>query len=386
MSEKQHKQKGIHSLCVLKQKVLIIKKVACKYCGSLLGVPKYDSHYEYRCPRCDALIHKSGEPVSIILLLGLATVILFVLGVSTPLFDVRLTGEIHHSLLDVVDAMFKKENYTVALIMFTTVIAVPAVMLLLLSLTLLFSFLGHKKGIFLSAMGYKHLKEWNMSDVYLLTMVISLIKLEELTDMRIDDGFYLFMAYLFAFFLLTQWFNENDYCKACEERIYKRTEHSYTKTIIYSLSAAVFLIPSYILPIMPVHKFTEFYNNTIIDGIVFFIIEDQEYFIAAVIFLASFWIPILKILSLLGLVIMAKYDLFKTKKRFATKLFRVVDGIGKYSMVDVFLLTVLIGYVQFDNLVYIEGGDALIPFGMAVILTMFAAKSFDTRLLWDETR
>jgi len=112
--------------------------------------------------------------------------------------------------------------------------------------------------------------------------------------------------------------------------------------------------------------------------------EDKDYFIAGVIFFTSICIPLLKILSVFVMILMAKYGIFKKYKKIMTIYYRVNDAWGKYSMLDVFVVVIAASFVQFDQLVRIESGTAIMPFTLVVFFTMMASKSFDVRLIWEK--
>jgi paraquat-inducible protein A len=117
-------------------------------------------------------------------------------------------------------------------------------------------------------------------------------------------------------------------------------------------------------------------------GIMWFY-EEGDYFLAFIVFFASIFIPIFKILALIWLIIMAQMG----KNRFSyfsTKLYKIINFIGKYSMLDIFIVTIMTGFIQFGNLIHIEAGGAVIPFALVIIFTMLATQNFDTKLLWDE--
>ena len=171
-----------------------------------------------------------------------------------------------------------------------------------------------------------------------------------------------------------------EYCYKCGLKLCMRKPYSLIKTFSYAFSALILLIPANLLPMMIVHKLTNTYQNTIYDGIMFFI-KEEDYFIALIIFLASIVIPIFKIIVLFWLLLMAKLKKFQ---KFSLKLYKIIAFIGKFSMIDVFVTAVMVGFLQFDNLIYVEAGEGVIPFTMVVIFTMLATNSFDTRLLFDK--
>ena len=134
---------------------------------------------------------------------------------------------------------------------------------------------------------------------------------------------------------------------------------------------------------MPTYKFGVEYNNTIFEGVIA-LWEDKDYFIASIIFFTTICIPLLKIISVVMMILMAKYDMFKNHKKAMTIYYRVNDMWGKYSMLDVFVVVIAASFVQFDQLVRIESGSAIIPFTLVVFFTMMASKSFDVRLIWEK--
>jgi len=171
-------------------------------------------------------------------------------------------------------------------------------------------------------------------------------------------------------------------CVVCGNRIYCRKPYSLSKTLLYTLSAFIMLIPANLLPMMSSIKLTVEYPQTIWGGIMWFY-EDGEYFLAFIVWFASIFVPIFKILTLIWLLIMAKIG----KNRFSyfsTKLYKIINFIGKYSMLDIFVVTIMTGFLQFGNLIHVEARGAVIPFALVIIFTMLATQNFDTKLLWDE--
>jgi paraquat-inducible protein A len=170
-------------------------------------------------------------------------------------------------------------------------------------------------------------------------------------------------------------------CGVCGCRVYERKPYSLLKTSLYTLSAFILLFPANLLPMMIITQLKVPYVNTIWDGVVGFY-DKGEYFLAFIVWFASIFIPTFKILALIWLIIMAKKgkNIFSY---FSTKLYKLIDFIGKYSMLDIFVVTIMTGFLQFGNLIHIEAGSAVIPFALVIIFTMLATQNFDTKLLWD---
>lgn len=173
-------------------------------------------------------------------------------------------------------------------------------------------------------------------------------------------------------------------CPICDGPLHQRKKNSFQKTLALSIAALCFFIPANIFPIMKTDTVTTFENSTILDGI-FYFYEYGEFFIGTVIFIASVFIPVWKLCTLFYLLY-SVHTGSKWKLSEKVRLFKMIDIIGKWSMLDIFVIGLMITLVQFGELARVTTGFAAISFATMVILTMIATESFDTRLLWDEKR
>jgi paraquat-inducible protein A len=129
---------------------------------------------------------------------------------------------------------------------------------------------------------------------------------------------------------------------------------------------------------------TTFEDSTILDGI-FYFYEHGEFFVGTVIFIASVFIPVWKLLTLFYLLY-SVYTGSRWRLGEKNRLFKMIDIIGKWSMLDIFVIGLMITLVQFGELARVTTGFAAISFATMVVLTMIATESFDTRLMWDEKK
>ncbi|HFU75220.1 MAG TPA: hypothetical protein ENK66_03140, partial [Arcobacter sp.] len=226
---------------------------------------------------------------------------------------------------------------------------------------------------------YLFIKEWNMIEVYFVGLLISMVKLSELADVEILIGFWVNTIYVILLYINLMVFNPLDFANIKKRK--SVNANMSMMVIIFLLLALIFIPPSNMLPIMPTYKYSVTYDNTIIDGITAFW-EEGDVIIPFIIFFASICIPVLKIVGLSVMLIMAKYKLWLQHRKFATKYYIVTDKIGKYSLLDVYVVVFASAYIQYDDLVRIGIGIAIIPFSMVVVFTMIASKYFDTRVLW----
>lgn len=154
-----------------------------------------------------------------------------------------------------------------------------------------------------------------------------------------------------------------------------------SKTWAYLIAATAFYVPANVFPVMTVTDFGAEEPDTIASGVVH-LFASGETLIALVVLVASLLVPILKLLAMGYLAATVQLGVRSDPGRRA-RLFRAVDTIGRWSMVDIFMVSILVAVVQLGRVAKVEAGLGATCFAAVVILTMFAAESFDQRLIWD---
>ncbi len=172
-------------------------------------------------------------------------------------------------------------------------------------------------------------------------------------------------------------------CPRCHSTIHSRTPHSLARTWALLLTAMMLYVPANVLPMMETTYLGEVTTDTIISGVMLFI-EEGDWLVAVIIFTASIMIPILKMTSLLYLLI-SVHRRCQLRTRQRALLYRVTEVVGRWSMVDVFVVGLLTALVHMGLISNIYPGMGIMAFAGVVILTMLAAMSFDSRLIWDYT-
>ena len=172
-------------------------------------------------------------------------------------------------------------------------------------------------------------------------------------------------------------------CARCGEALRWRKPESLVRAWMFLVLAAILYIPANILPVLDTTQLGVTTRNTILGG-ARTLWNDGDLLIAGVIFVASILVPAAKILGVASLLV-ASTAHWAWSPIARTRLFRVVDTIGRWSMVDIFVGAVLVKLVQFKTVGEVSAGPAALPFAAVVVLTMFAAMSFDPRLIWDST-
>ncbi len=170
-------------------------------------------------------------------------------------------------------------------------------------------------------------------------------------------------------------------CPCCHSSLHSRIPNSLSKTWALLLAAFILYIPANTLPIMTVIYWGEGQPDTILSGVMHLLAEGM-WPLALIIFIASIFIPILKLLTLLGLLISVHFQArWRPKDR--TVIYRITEFVGRWSMVDIFVIALLVALVQFGNTASVSPNLGALSFATVVILTMFAAHTFDPRLIWD---
>jgi paraquat-inducible protein A len=170
-------------------------------------------------------------------------------------------------------------------------------------------------------------------------------------------------------------------CRRCGSTLAKRTPLSLHLTAALALSAIILYIPANLFPILRLEMYGAVTENTVWQGSVR-LFQDGDYLIAVIVFLASILIPFLKLLGLLFLVTTTKFKLSRAKLQ-RTWVFRIIDSVGKWAMLDVFVMAILVSLVKLQKLATIIAGKGLIAFACVVVLTLFASASFDPQMIWE---
>jgi paraquat-inducible protein A len=170
-------------------------------------------------------------------------------------------------------------------------------------------------------------------------------------------------------------------CARCGAALHPRKPNSVARTWALVLAAFIFYIPANVLPITVVTSLGNAQADTIMSGVIYFV-QSGSWPIALVIFVASILVPFLKLMILTYLLIsVQRRSGWRPKDR--TRLYRVTEAVGRWSMLDIFVVAILVALVNLGALATIEAGPAALFFASVVVITMLAAMSFDPRLIWD---
>ena len=376
--------------------------LACNRCGRIL-----------RRVHRDSLRHGLGY--------GGAAFIFYLLLASAPMLDVFLLGRFRSNTMLTGPRVFDAHHLWLlgALVALTT-LAMPFARLALTLAVLLGLRFKNPPHILVDCFRWsREVAKWSMLEVYLLGFLVAYTRLHALVFVHIDVAVYALVGTILATLMMdsvldpeavwaamerkgmTEIAPENSRlpllgcevchqvshaapggpCHRCGAPLHRRKRGSLTRTWALGLAAIVFYVPANYFPVMVITRLGKTSGHTIIDGMLEFV-QAGMWPLALLVFIASIAIPMLKLLSL-------AYMLVQTRKRstasllFRTRLYRVVDFIGRWSMVDVFMLSILISLMRFGEMIDIRPGLGAPCFAAVVVLTMLAVEGMDARLMWD---
>jgi paraquat-inducible protein A len=171
------------------------------------------------------------------------------------------------------------------------------------------------------------------------------------------------------------------HCPRCRTKLHFRQPNSLARTWAFVIAAIVLYVPAVLLPVMVTGTLFGTQSDTLISGIVF-LWRSGSWGLAIIVLIASVAVPILKILSLAYLAASTQYR-SRMNAPMQMKIYRFVDCVGRWSMLDIYVITLLVALVKFGGVATIDAGPGAVAFGAVVVLTLFAALAFDPRLIWN---
>ncbi|NVE91083.1 paraquat-inducible protein A [Vreelandella titanicae] len=401
---------------------------ACHECDWVSALPPLNSGEKASCPRCShVLVKRHRYPAQRSMALAIASLVALMLAVSFPFISFTVSGVSNRiELTQTATTLIGFHQPVVAIAVIMTIVVLPAVYLLGV-LWLQFGLLRDRPLPFSRdiARSLAHLTPWMMADVFIIGALVSLIKIAGLADVEIGISFWAFCAFALLLLMTSQsldadwmWFSlegeplapegtrtglpageqgltgcptcglinrlspqGHGHCIRCHEKLHQRLPNSLQRTWALLGASAIMYIPANIYPIMTTTSLGNSSPSTIIGGVVQ-LIQMGSWPIAAVIFIASVIVPVGKLVALTWLCLVVKRS-SALNAQSRTRLYRLTEFIGRWSMVDVFVVAILVALIRAGSLMSITPGPASLAFGAVVVLTMLAAMTFDPRLIWD---
>lgn len=366
-------------------------RLACHHCGAVFRRVALEKNHSAICSRCDTVLEVSGvftagSWVAIVI----ATMMTFILANAYPVGTLIVQGTaISATFLDAVIVTWHAGYPAVALLTAGVGFLLPALHLCLLLWVLGPLAMGRLPLFFEGAVHLiDRLKPWCMVPVFLLGALVAIVKLVDLATLHLGIGLF---ATLVAAVLITSLSRlDAEKLRHMAHDLGIDVAHAplakppspaqIKRTWALLMTAVVLYIPANLLPIMYIDAINGSSGHTIMGGVIE-LWQMGSWDIALVVFIASVFVPMLKLLSLGGLVWLTQIrSNMHLKTR--TKAYAMVEFIGQWSMLDVFVVILLSALGKFGNLLNISPGAGAAAFGGVVVVTMIAAMGFDPRLAW----
>lgn len=402
----------------------------CPQCDLMVELPQLSQGKKAVCPRCHTtLTARWVEPALQPVCFAISALIMMVFANLFPFINMRVSGIYSQiRLIEIPQVMVGDDYASLATLFVIFVQLVPAFCMLAIILLGLKVKLPYRLQVVMGRIVYLA-KVWCMVEIFLVGVLVSFVKLMAYGDIGVGPSFIPYCLFCLlqvrAFQCMDRyWFWQNiqpapklerelrigesglaqglrscpccmatlpadmHRCPRCFTTGYARRKNSLQWTLALLITSVMLYIPANLLPIMVTEVLGNPEPSNIMSGVIL-LWKDGSYPVSMVIFIASIMVPSLKILAIGWLCYdaseMGQKSGYLDRHRMHF-IYEIVEFVGRWSMIDVFVIGVLSALVRIGRLMSVYPAVGAILFAMVVILTMIAAMMFDPRLLWDRTK
>ena len=398
--------------------------IECHECGLFLRPKALPERGTAKCPRCGAgLYRRTNRGIDHAIALSLAGLVLFAIANTFPFMTFKLEGrEQVSTLITGVLEFLDQDLWPLALLVFAVTIAIPLAKIL----TTLAVLVPIRYGLKVRGLGrlfriVEIMHPWAMMEVFMLGVLVAYVKLTDLAILELGPALFAFCALIFVLAAAESsiepreiWTAIGDQglrkmpenrgrarvagchacglvldlsgrahaaCPRCGAHMHHRKRDSLNRTWALVITAFILYIPANLFPVMTVISFGRGHPDTILSGVKAFI-EADMWPLALLVFFASVTVPMVKLWGLVFLLVsVQRKSSWRLQDR--TVLFRIIESVGRWSMIDIFMISILIALVKLEAIATIEPGIGATSFAGVVVITMIASMMFDPRLMWD---
>ncbi|MGK0269365.1 MAG: paraquat-inducible protein A [Paraglaciecola sp.] len=360
----------------------------CHECDYRVTLPLLTHKQSAVCPRCGLQLtvyhHNASQRI-----IALAVTSLIFLIASLPFKFLSFSASGQYQSIDMLGSLWilvEKNFALLALVQATAVLILPAFVLiglLYLLVPLSLNLRPTKAKWVIKALFM--ILPWTMAEIFLIGVLVSLIKIISMADVGLGLSFYAYLLFTVSMTVTLLYVDKHQLnllldSEVIEEHRPINPVHSIQTTWALLSTSVLLYIPANVLPIMHTNVLGSEQPSTIFGGVIL-LWKMGSYPIAIIIFTASLFVPVAKIVILcwLNYSVQAKHQHASSERIF---WYRITEFVGRWSMIDVFVVAVLVSLIQLGNIMNILPGHAALAFCGMVICTMLAAMSFDSRLIW----
>ena len=367
--------------------------LVCEQCHTSVKIPSLSHRQRAVCPVCNhTLVSFRNQASEKMLAYSFSAFVFLLLSLPFNFLTFKASGQKHSIDLPTgITVLIEQDYLSLAIITSLATVLLPGIVIVgifLLSLAQI----KQQRPFYLNRLFrlVKALLPWSMAEIFLVGTLVSLIKITELADVAIGMSFYAFIGFSALTALCISQFDATRYQMWLSQGVPPspkplseiQASESIQRTWALLITACILYIPANVLPIMYTELFGQETPNTIIGGVIS-LWESGSYPVAIVILIASVVVPVAKIVILAWLNFSVQRQ--KTSsKQLRIRYYRITEAIGRWSMIDVFVVAVLVALIQMGNTLSIYPGQAALAFCAVVFVTMIAAMTFDSRLIWQQ--
>jgi paraquat-inducible protein A len=365
--------------------------LVCEQCHTPVKIPQLAHRQRAVCPVCNhTLVSFRNYANERLMAYSFSALVLLLLSLPFNFLTFKASGQKHSiDLPSGITVLIEQDYLSLAIITSLATVLLPGIVLSGMFL-LSFAQIRQRRPFYLYRLFrvVKTLLPWSMAEIFLVGALVSLIKITELADVAIGMSFYAFIGFS-AFTALcisqfdttrTEMWLARGIPPSPKPLSEAQASESIQRTWALLLTACVLYIPANVLPIMYTELFGQETPNTIIGGVIS-LWESGSYPVALVILFASVVVPVAKIVILAWLNFSVQREKTSSQK-LRVRYYRITEAIGRWSMIDVFVVAVLVALIQMGSTLSIYPGQAALAFCAVVFVTMIAAMTFDSRLIW----
>jgi len=398
--------------------------IECHDCGLFLRAKALPERSTAKCPRCGAgLYRRTHRGIDHAIALSLTGLVLFAIANIFPFMTFKLEGRAQVStLITGVWEFLGQGLWPLAVLVLACTIVIP----LAIILGTLAVLIPVRYGLRVRGLGHlfrivEIMRPWAMMEVFMLGVLVAYVKLTDLATLEIGPALFAFTALIFVLAAAESsieprevWTALGDQglrkmpahrsrgrivgchacglvldlsgsthaaCPRCGAHMHYRKRDSLNRTWALVITAFILYIPANLFPVMTVISFGRGHPDTILSGVKAFI-EADMWPLALLVFFASVTVPMLKLWGLVFLLISVQRK-SSWRLRDRAVLFRIIESVGRWSMIDIFMISILIALVKLEAIATIEPGIGATSFAGVVVVTIIASMMFDPRLMWD---
>lgn len=397
--------------------------VECDDCGLVQTIPSRVEEGHVDCGRCGALLSKrTTRGVEQAVILNLTALIVFVLANVFPFITLNLQGRTQDAeLISAAYALYQDGMWELGILVLLFAILLPLLKILGNLYVMIPLYVGRRPPAARIVFRWVEVvHRWAMMEVFLLGVIVGYVKLVSLATVIFGIASFSFVALIMLVVaaesvfeprtvwerlrpsppadalasvnpkelischgcgLLNHTTEAHAHCERCDAPLHHRKPNGVARAWALVSTAIILYFPANLYPVMKMNFAGNKQGATILEGVKELLFGGM-WPLALLVFFASVTVPMLK-LGGLGFLLVSVQRRSKWRPRERTKIYRIVDAIGRWSMLDIFVLAILVALVRFGSLATITPGTGAISFAAVVVTTMIAAESFDPRQIWD---